>query len=65
MHGRFASRIEDGLDSLARRIEKSKRALDRGVLERQVGRLLQKNSRAAGRYAISITEDDTAPAGLS
>jgi transposase len=64
MHGRFASRIEDGLDSLARRIEKSKRALDRGVLERQVGRLLQKNSRAAGRYAISITEDDTAPAGL-
>ena len=41
MHGRFASRIEEGLDSLARRIEKSKRALDRGVLERQIGRLLK------------------------
>ena len=63
MHGRFASRIEEGLDSLARRIEKSKRALDRGVLERQIGRLLQKHSRAAGRYAISITED-SAPARL-
>ena len=64
MHGRFASRIEDGLDALARRIEKSQRVLDRGVLERQVGRLLQKNSRAASRYSISITEDDTAPVGL-
>ncbi len=65
MHGRFASRIEEGLDSLARRIAKSKRALDRGVLERQIGRLLQKNSRAASRYAISITEDDASPAGLT
>jgi len=65
MHARFASRIEDGLDSLARRIAKSKRALTRGVLERQIGRLLQKNSRAAGRYAISITEDAAAPAGLT
>ena len=64
MHNRFASRIEEGLDSLARRIEKSQRALDRGVLERQIGRLLQKNSRAASRYSISIIEDDTAPAGL-
>jgi transposase len=64
MHSRFASRIEEGLDSLARRIQKSKRALDRGVLERQIGRLLQKNSRAAGRYSILITEDESALAGL-
>jgi transposase len=64
MHSRFACRIEEGLDSLARRIAKSKRALDRGVLERQIGRLLQKNSRAAGRYLISITEDKAVPARL-
>jgi len=64
MHGRFSQRIEDGLDSLARRIAKSKRALDRGVLERQIGRLLGRNSRAASRYLISITEDQAAPARL-
>jgi len=64
MHSRFSRHIEEGLDALARRIAKSKRVLDRGVLERQIGRLLQKNSRAAGRYSISISEDDTAPAGL-
>ena len=59
---RFAKRIEEGLESLARRIEKSKRSLDRGVLERQIGRLLERNSRAAGRYAISISEDNTVAA---
>jgi transposase len=64
MHTRFSRHIEEGLDSLARRIQKSKRALDRGVLERQIGRLLQKNSRAASRYSISINEDEAAPAGL-
>ena len=65
MHTRFSRRIEERLDSLARRIAKSKRALDRGVLERQIGRLLQKNSRAASRYSISITEEEAAPAGLT
>lgn len=64
MHSRFARRIEEGLDALARRIAKSKRALDRGVLERQIGRLLQKNSRAASRYSICITEDEAMPARL-
>ena len=64
MHERFSQRIEEGLGSLARRIDKSTRGLDRGVLERQIGRLLQRNSRAAARYAISITEHDSTPAGL-
>jgi hypothetical protein len=64
MHERFSQRIEEGLASLARRIDNSKAHLDRGVLERQVGRLLQKNSRAAARYSISITEDRDVPAGV-
>ncbi|MGH8648988.1 MAG: IS1634 family transposase [Burkholderiales bacterium] len=37
MHERFAKRIEAGLESLARRIDKSKRRLDAKVLERQIG----------------------------
>ena len=38
----------------ASRINQSTRALDRGTLERQIGRLLERNTRAAARYAISI-----------
>jgi transposase len=64
MHERFSQRIEEGLQSLGRRIEKSKTALDRGGLERQIGRLLERNSRAAARYSISLTEDQATPAGV-
>lgn len=64
MHERFKARIETALESLERRIEKSKKPLDRGVIERQIGRLLERNSRAAGGFSISITEDDTHPSGI-
>ena len=64
MHERFAKRIEEGSGSLARRIDKSTRALDRGVLERQIGRVLQRNARAGARYAVSIDKDDTRASGL-
>jgi transposase len=64
MHERFSKRIEKGLQSLGRRIEKSQVALDRGVLERQIGRLLERNSRASARYSIALTEDQATPAGV-
>lgn len=64
MHERFSKRIEEGLQSLARRIEKSQSALDRGKIERQIGRLLERNSRAGARYSIAVSEDGGAPAGL-
>jgi len=64
MHERFSRRIEEGLQSLTRRIEKSKKLLARGELERQIGRLLERNSRAAGRYAIVIGEDKAGGAGV-
>jgi len=64
MHERFSKRIEEGLQSLSQRIEKSKTLLDRGAIERQVGRLLERNSRAAARYSIVISEENRAPAGV-
>jgi transposase len=64
MHGRFAKRIEERLASLGRRIERSRRPLDREAIGRQIGRILEKNSRAAGRYAIRVQDDSTKPAGL-
>jgi transposase len=64
MHERFARRIEERLASLGRRIERSRRPLDREAIGRQIGRILEKNSRAAGRYAIRVQDDSTKPAGL-
>jgi transposase len=64
MHERFSKRIEEGLQSLTRRTEKSQTPLDRGTLERQIGRFLERNSRASQRYSISLTEDNTTPARL-
>jgi transposase len=64
MHERFSKRIEEGLLSLGRRIEKSQSPLERGKLERQIGRLLQRNSRASARYSIAISEDDSVPTKL-
>ncbi len=64
MHDRFKGHIETGLASLERRIEKAKKPLERGAIERQIGRLLGRNSRAAGAFSISITEDATHPSGI-
>lgn len=56
MHDRFAQRIEAGLASLGRRIEASRKPLQRSPIERQIGRLLGKNSRAAGRYVVRLLD---------
>jgi len=64
IHARFAQRIEQGLSKLAHRIAHARRALERGQLERQIGRLLERNSRAAGRYLIEVTEERSCAAGV-
>jgi hypothetical protein len=64
MHARFARRIEDGLTRLGQRIGRARRPLDVRRLERQLGRLLERNQRAAGRYVIDFVPDPTQPAGV-
>ena len=59
-----AAHIETALASLQRRIERAQKPIDRGVAERQIGRLLGRNSRAAARYAIRLVDDQILPAGL-
>jgi transposase len=63
MHEKFSRRIETGLASLADRIERARRPLDPAMIERQIGRLLQKNQRAAARYEVSLV-DAKSPAGF-
>ena len=64
MHARFAERIETALARLDGRLARARSPVDRGATERQIGRLLGRNSRAAGRYAIRLIEDPSLPAGL-
>ena len=64
MHLRFRERIEVGLKSLGQRLAKAQRAVDRSATDRQIGRLLQRNSRAAGRYQINLTDAPDVPAGV-
>ena len=64
MHARFARRIEDGLTRLGQRLGRARRPLDVRHLERQLGRLLERNQRAAGRYVIDFVPDPTPPAGV-
>jgi transposase len=62
MHARFSARIEQALAKLQARIASSQKRLNRDAINRQIGRLLQRNQRAAARFAIELKEADT-PAG--
>jgi len=64
MHARFCERIETALARLAGRLERARSAVDRSATERQIGRLLGRNSRAAGRYAIRLIDDTAVAAGF-
>ena len=63
MHDKFSRRIEEALDRLAARIARSKKRLDPATVNRQIGRILQQNQRAAARFAI-VLELDESPAGF-
>jgi transposase len=64
MHDRFATRIEEGLRRLERRLARARKPLDRGRIERQIGRLLGSNSRAAGRFVATLVDDPSTSATL-
>lgn len=55
IHARFAGRIEAGLTKLARRVA-AQRQPERARIERQIGRLLGRNARAAGLFDVQVTE---------
>ena len=63
MHDKFSRRIEAALERLAARIARSKKRLDPTAVNRQIGRILQQNQRAAARFAIAL-EPDGCPAGF-
>jgi len=63
MHDKFSARIEAALEWLAARVARAKSRLDPAPVNRQIGRILQQNQRAAARFAI-VLEPDSCPAGF-
>jgi transposase len=55
MRERFEGRIEKGLQAIVRRCEQKR--CDPGVIERRIGRLLGKNTRAAGLFSVKVGRD--------
>src|ERR1700687_1967038 len=63
MHDKFSRRIEAALERLTARIARSKKRLDPATVNRQIGRILQQNQRAAARFAVELLPDPC-PAGF-
>jgi len=63
MHEKFSRRIELALGRLAARIAHARRRLDPTQVNRQIGRILQQNQRAAARFIVHL-EEDGCPAGF-
>src|ERR1700674_3033389 len=63
MHDKFSQRIDAALQRLAKRPPRANKRLDPAPLNRQIGRILQQNQRAAARFAI-VLEPDSCPAGF-
>jgi transposase len=63
MHDKFSQRIDAALQSLAKRIARAHKPLDRTQVNRQIGRILQRNQRSAARFAVAL-EPDSCAAGF-
>lgn len=65
MHERFVRRIEASLERMQRSLERARKPRAAAVLNRQIGRILERNSRAAQAFHIAVTEDPARPSGVS
>jgi transposase len=57
MRERFEQRIEKGLQAIVQRCERQR--CDLGVVERRIGRLLGKNTRAARLFSVQVSRDQS------
>ena len=64
IHERFSTRIEAGLEKLRGRLARARKRPNRSQVDRQIGRLLGRNSRAAGKYRVEVTDDPERPGHL-
>jgi transposase len=57
MHEKFSTRIADALARLAARIARARRPIDPTQVNRQIGRILRQNQRAAARFAVRLEQE--------
>jgi transposase len=60
MHEKFSTRIETALQRLQGRIARAKKLVDATQINRQIGRILQQNQRAAARFNVTLQNNDSA-----
>jgi transposase len=63
MHEKFSARIAAALERLSSRVARSTKRMDATQVNRQIGRILQKNQRAAARFEVTLKESSQ-PAGF-
>jgi transposase len=61
---RFERQLKNSLESLQRRLQNSRRPLDRDDVQRQIGRILERTSRAAGKYSVRVESTSEHASGL-
>jgi transposase len=61
---RFAARIEEAVRRLQRRLRRARKPADPADVSRQLGRLLERNRRAAGLFDIRVRPAPERPSGL-
>jgi len=64
IHDRFEKRVQEGLEKLEARLRRSKRCVSREQVGLWIGRLLGRNTRAAGAFEVTIEKDPDVPARL-
>lgn len=64
MHERFAKRIATDLERLERRLERARKAVDLSQVERQIGRILERNHRAGNKFQVMVKKDPSRASGL-
>ena len=57
MHQRATEHIRAELGSLGRRLKNSRQRIERGSVDRQVGRILERHSRAGARFDVKVVYD--------
>ena len=60
MHEKFSARIVAALERLSSRILRSSKRIDPAQVNRQIGRILQKNQRAAARFTVTLKDNESA-----
>jgi transposase len=65
IQARFARRIRVGLKSLGRRLARATQPVSRDEVQRQIGRLLERNSRAASGFQVRLVSAPHTPAAIA